>query len=415
MSCRFIQNLLTSRGRRPSPDWLPTFAPVFLGIILLLVGLGLLEGWSPLQWLVLGLLTSCILLPLPIQLIPLLLLLSTGLFGLLQSEHWGLSSQSLAWGSMALFSVWLSQFLRGIEWRLASQSVLETLVNTNNKQPGETPVTADALLQQALSLLKDFTCADAAIALRQLDEVTAQALVSLPEKALPARLTSPALFADAIAQNQCLYYTDYASTPSASHVLLAQGTQSLAVIPLQSFLNDEQEAGMRGAILLIWHHRRQFDTHLQQFIESLLGELRTLLQFCDTSLRFDKLQAKFSAILQTIHQGVVFIDESGEQGWINQSAAEQLGLTQGAVDPPLLAQAMAVLRVGADNQEEIMAQAAQFFSQSQAKIRNWYWIFSKPTAKVLSISSTSTHVRDVPGRLWIFDDITERYFAQLSL
>lgn len=416
MFCRFIQNPPNFRRLLRQPDWLPTFAPLFLSIILLLIGLGLLEGWSLVQWLALGLLTSCILLPLPTQFITLLLLLNTLLFGLLQSGNGGLSSQFLEWGGIALFSVWLSRFLRGIEWRLASQSVLATLANTNNKnQPGETPVTADALLKQTLSLLQDFTCADAVIALRQLDEVTAQSLVSLPEKALPDRLASPTLFAEAIAQNQCLYYTDYASTPSASHVLLAQGTQSLAVLPLQSFLNDEEETGMRGAILLIWHRRRQFDTNLQQFIESLLGELRTLLQFCDTTLRFDKLRAKFSAILQTIHQGVVFIDESGEQGWINQAAAEQLGLTQGAVEPPLLAQAMAILRLGADNQDEIMAQAAQFFSQSQAKIRNWYWIFSKPTSKVLSISSTFTHVRDVPGRLWIFDDITERYFSQLSL
>jgi signal transduction histidine kinase len=34
---------------------------------------------------------------------------------------------------------------------------------------------------------------------------------------------------------------------------------------------------------------------------------------------------------------------------------------------------------------------------------------------VLSISSTPTRVHDVPGRLWILDDITERYFAQLAL
>jgi signal transduction histidine kinase/CheY-like chemotaxis protein/HPt (histidine-containing phosphotransfer) domain-containing protein len=120
-------------------------------------------------------------------------------------------------------------------------------------------------------------------------------------------------------------------------------------------------------------------------------------------------------MLQTIHQGIVFIEESGEQGWINQAAAEQLGLPPGNVDPPLLAQAMAVLRTSADNQNEIMAQAAQFFSQPQAEIRNWNWIFSQPQPKVLSISSTPTRVRDVPGRLWLLDDITERHFAQLAL
>jgi signal transduction histidine kinase len=111
----------------------------------------------------------------------------------------------------------------------------------------------------------------------------------------------------------------------------------------------------------------------------------------------------------------VFIDESGEQGWINQAAGKQLGLRPGAVETPLLAQAMAVLRTSADNQQEIIAQAGQFFTKPQAEIRNWNWVFQKPQPKVLSISSTPTRVRDVPGRLWLFDDITERYFAQLSL
>ncbi|MFE1748813.1 response regulator [Coleofasciculus sp. H7-2] len=81
----------------------------------------------------------------------------------------------------------------------------------------------------------------------------------------------------------------------------------------------------------------------------------------------------------------------------------------------MLAQAMALLRTSADNQQEIVAQAATFFSQPQAVIRNWIWVFKGDTPKTLSISSTATRVHDVPGRLWIFDDITERYFAQLAL
>jgi signal transduction histidine kinase/CheY-like chemotaxis protein/HPt (histidine-containing phosphotransfer) domain-containing protein len=120
-------------------------------------------------------------------------------------------------------------------------------------------------------------------------------------------------------------------------------------------------------------------------------------------------------MLETIHQGVVFVDESGEQGWINQAAAEHLGLASGAIEPPSLAQAMATLRISADNQEEIAAQAAEFFSQPQPEIRNWNWVFSQPQPKVLSISSTATRFHHVPGRLWILDDITERYFARLAL
>jgi signal transduction histidine kinase/DNA-binding response OmpR family regulator/HPt (histidine-containing phosphotransfer) domain-containing protein len=327
----------------------------------------------------------------------------TLLVGLLHGDGVNAVPPSLEFGIATGLGIGLRQFFLGLEWRLASQWVLTTLTHT------DTTDTSNTLISQAVALLRDIVCADAAIALRRLDEVTAEALVCLPPKALPDPLTTPTLFEQATRENRCLYYSNYRATPGASHVLLAQGIQSLAVVPLT--LSD----GREGAILLLWQRPTDFPSHLQDFIESLQGELRTLLSFSDTTLRLDKLRARFRAMLQTIHQGVVFIDESGEQGWINQAAAEQLELSPGAVEPPMLAQAMAMLRTRADNQTEIVAQAAQFFSQPQAEIRNWNWIFTQPEPKVLSISSAPTRIRDVPGRLWILDDITEPYLAQLDL
>ena len=384
------------------PDWLPTFRPILLGLTLVLITLTLLDGWAPIQLLALLSLTFFTLFPLPtVQVAPLIGLCAL-LFGLLHRDGVHELYQAIAWGMAAGFGILLRRLLLSIEWRLASQSVLAALTNADATD------TPNTLIIQAVSLLRDFARADAAIALRRLDEVTAQALVCLPPKAIPDRLTTPTLFEEATRENRCLYYSNYASTPGASHVLLALGTQSLAILPLR--LSD----GREGAILLMWHHRTDFSLNLQQFIESLLGELRTLLNFSDTTLRLDNLQARFSAMLETIHQGVVFIDESGEQGWLNQAAAEQLEVPPGAVEPPVLAQAMALLRTRADNQGEIVTQAAQFFSKPQAEIRNWNWIFSKPQPKVLSISSTPTRVHDVPGRLWLLDDITEQYLAQLE-
>ncbi len=342
-------------------------------------------------------------LPLPTLQVALFIGLGTLLIGLLHSDGLNQTRQGIELGFIAVFGIVIGRFLRRIEWRLAAQSVLATLSDA------DTTATPNTVISQALTLLSDFARADAAIALRQLDEVTAEVLVSLPPKTLPDQLTTPTLFAQAIAQKCCLYYPNYPSTPAASHVLLAQGTQSLAVLPLP--LCDARE----GAILLIWHRRTDISSYLRDFIESLLGQLRTLLQFSDRTLHLAQLQARFGAMLETIHQGVVFVDESGEQGWINQAAATQLGLAPGAVEPPVLAQAMAMLRTSTDNQTEIATQAAQFFSQPQPEIRNWHWIFSQPQPKVLSISSTPTRVCDVTGRLWILEDITEQYFGQQAL
>ncbi|MFE1748812.1 hypothetical protein [Coleofasciculus sp. H7-2] len=320
-------NLRPSRLLLCPPDRLPTFRPFLLGLTLFFGGLGVLDGWTPMQIVAPVILTICTLLPLPaVQVAP-----AVGLcilfLGLLHGD-WRLTRQSLELGSVAVFGTLVGSFLRGIEWRLASQSVLSTLTNADTRNSPNTPI------RQALILLRDSVCADAAIALRQLDDVTAEALVCIPQQALPDQLTTPALFEEAIAQNRCLYYPNYPATPGASHVLLAKGTQSLAILPFQYPGKGTMPAPHSGAILLIWHRQTNISSRLRQFIESLLAELRTLLQFCDTTLRMENLQARFGAMLETIHQGVVFVDESGEQGWINQAAAEQLGLTPGAVETP---------------------------------------------------------------------------------
>jgi signal transduction histidine kinase/DNA-binding response OmpR family regulator len=403
------------------PDWLPTFRPILFAAIFIFVGLGVVQGWN----LLLASILFAVCVGLPLQVEQALLIVAVILLvGIFYSPQILLA---IEFCGVVISSVGLNKFLRDIEWRLAAQSVLVTLVNT------DTDTTPNILINQALTLLQKITRADAAIALHQIDDVTAQTIASIPTKALPATLTNPALFTDALAQNQCLYYTNYPATPDASHILLAQGAKSVAILPLAA------SNGTKGAILLIWHRYTSISPQMRQFIELLLGELRTLLQFTDTTIRLDKLRSRFSAMLETIHQGVVFVDESGEQGWINQAAAVQLGLQPGAVEPPILAQAMAKLRTSADNQSEITAQAAQFFAQPlswklpstggdevrdsatparefpQAEIRNWHWIFQGETPKVLSLSSTATRVHNVPGRLWILDDITEQYLSQKML
>ena len=390
------RRLIPKRWRllRHHPNFLPTFTSVLLGLTLLIVILALLDRWTPIQIFGLVSLIFCSLLPISVISVGLIVLIlaasiSNGTFHLIESS------------AIAASSICLAQFLRRMEWRLASQSVLSSLSDGD-----PTPI---ALINKALPLLRNFARADAAIALRQLDDLTAEAIAQLPPNALPDRLTTPALYAEAIASNQCQYYPNYPSTPNPARVLLAQGTKSLAVLPLVS--TDSK----KGAILLIWHHPTQISRHLKQFIESLLGNLRTLLKFNDLTVSLDKLQARFGAMLETIHQGVVFVDESGEQGWINQAAACQLQLNPGYVEPPVLAEAMATLRRSAENQTETATQAQQFFSQPQSEIRNWNWIFGGDKPKVLSVSSTPTRSGNVPGRLWLFDDISEQYFGQLAL
>jgi len=415
-------------GRFPPchPERLPGFEPLLLGSAAILFALQVLSGAPPLLWLAPVLFVWWTLRP-PRRAIA---LPGIGLWLLLLLLNWdGLATrQLLALGLIGGLSPWVRRVLLQREWQSATQATLASL--TDN----ETTASPEQAIAHALNTLKTFTCCDGAMVLRQLDEVTAEALVCLPADALPDRLTTPTLFAEAIAQNRCLYHANYPATANPATVLVAQGVQSVAVLPLA-----QESAQGRGAILLFWNRSMPFSPQFQQFLESLRRGMQNLLRFQDMTLRLDKSQGRLRAILETIPQGVVFVDESGEQGWLNHVAAMQLGLPQGAVEPMAIAQAMTSLRLQADNQQAIAQHAAQLFTQPQVEIRDWQWFFSQPQSQVLSLSSTpiyspvqvdsveeddphssteSTHppfhLRHVPGRLWVIDDITERWQADVA-
>lgn len=391
-----------SFGYLPSchPENLPTFEPFLLGGASVLLILEIFSGCPPLLWIA-PLLFIYYTLRSPSRLVTFSLLSIWSVLLLLNGDEL-VTRQLIVLGIVGLVSPLVRRSLLHSEWRSATQTTLATLTQD------ETATSPEQTINQALITLKKFVCADGAIVLRQLDEVTAEALVSLPSNALPDRLTKPDLFAEAIAKNQCVYYPNYPAIPNPVTVLVAKGVQSVAVLPLQR--GDR----MRGAIVLFWYEQVNFSPNLQQFLQSLLGGLRNLLQFQDMNLRLDKIQARLRAILETIPQGVVFVDESGEQGWLNHTAAMQLGLPQGAVEPYAIAQAMTTLRLKADNQQDIAKQAINLFTQPEIEIRDWQWFFSQPETQVLSLSSTPIYLRDVPGRLWVLDNITERKQAEVA-
>jgi PAS domain S-box-containing protein len=372
------------------PEYLPTFTPVIVGLAGGIVGLSVLSGATPLVSVLASVSAVCTLLPW-YSAVAISALAAAGSGILLTGAASGSVQPVAIVGVVAFVSLRFRQWLLKQEWQQVAQTTLAALIQDETAQSAEQSIAA------ALTRLRSIAAADAAMALRQIDAVTAETLICLPGTALPSRLTSPALFAEAIAQNRCLFYPDYAAVANAAPVLLAQGVKSVAVMPLTN--------QVQGAILLLWYQPTRFSIHLQQYLNSVQGGLSNLLRFQDVTLRLEKLQARLVAILETIPQGIVFVDESGEQGWLNQTAAMQLGLPQGAAEPTAIAQAMTALRLRADNYQELAAQAVQFFSQPQDEIRNWQWRFHQ-SATVLNLSSTPVRLRHVPGRLWVLDDVT---------
>ncbi len=270
------------------------------------------------------------------------------------------------------------------------------------------------VLEKGLFLLKKYSQADSAILLLEIDSVSTQNLASIPENFLGNWNLPPQIFSESIANKQCIYYKDYANSANPSPVLLAAHAKSIAILPLFASIPNSRESA-QGAILLIWHQPYKVSANLHNFIQPLVNYLSLYLRTHKTTRELEKTSSRLSAILETISQGIVFVDASGEQGWINTAAARHLNLPAGNLEPHKISQAMTHLRMRSKNSQEIEQQASVFFSQPETRISNWIWIYEDPKLLVLSISSISTYVNDVMGRLWVIDDVTDTYSSRQQL
>ncbi len=313
---------------------------------------------------------------------------------------------TIGWTIIA-FLIWSYRFFLQIEWHLASEKALSKLTKIDEDKNFKD------LVKEGLMLLMEYSQADEAIAVLQIDHVSTQNIASFPELLFENWVIPPELFAEALITKKCIYYDDYANIPEPSPILLAHQTKSLAILPLS--VSSSSNNSFEGAILLIWHKPRHISTYLQDFIHSLLNYLGLYLRLQTTNLALEKSSTKLSAILATISQGVVFVDADGEQSWVNAAAAKYLHVKEGNLAPYEISQAMANLRMRSKNAVDVSKQVAQFFMQPDINISKWLWVYEEPQPLVLSIASTVTYVRDVRGRLWVMNDITDNYLASQEL
>ncbi|HEY9657267.1 MAG TPA: GAF domain-containing protein, partial [Allocoleopsis sp.] len=262
------------------PERLPTFTGLILGFAAILLGLSSIAGASLWVLLVPVLLVCCTLLPWSSLVLAVGVSLTIALLAWFPNLDQTHLRQVAVLAMVVLLSPWFRKELLRREWQWATEKTLASLIGN------DTAESADQSIAQSLTTLKEMLVADAAIVLRQLDNVTAEVLFASPTTALPSRLTTPALFMEAIEQNRCLFYPNYGALPNAAPILRGQGVKSLAVMPLHQ-LNE-----MQGAILLLWYRPVRFSESLQHYLESLRSGLGHLLRFQDVTLRLEKLQAR---------------------------------------------------------------------------------------------------------------------------
>ncbi|MXV15582.1 response regulator [Hufsiella ginkgonis] len=189
---------------------------------------------------------------------------------------------------------------------------------------------------------------------------------------------------------------------------LAGSTGTLVYLPFC-------EKGENGAFILCFEKLPENDEAFREFLASSLSGLNETIRLAKTYYAAEELTTRFNAILGTVPQGVVFIDDTGKNTWANAVATALLGVNRHQNEPVVIARAMTDLRNAAVNQAEIAAEGARLFSSPERSIRNWKWIYGDPVNMVLSVACSPTVSRNVKGMLWVFDDITELYLANESL
>ena len=177
-----------------------------------------------------------------------------------------------------------------------------------------------------------------------------------------------------------------------------------------------EDSGNEAMLLYCWNAPQQWTDSFKEFAQIAKLRMNELLWQSNKQLALNNVSTRFHAILETIPESVVFIDNGGKEGWVNSKAAKMLQLpTSGEQPPMILSAAMAQLRNKTHNANEINEEAHQLFSSPNGTIKNWKWHFPEPEKLILNVSCVpiiSTHLK---GRLWVFEDVTSIYLTNEQL
>lgn len=275
-----------------------------------------------------------------------------------------------------------------IDWNREALDFLTALFSIDEKSDFQ------AVCGQATALVMRHANAHAAALLQLEDRVTARRLAGWPEP-----FFSEGRDADWLAG---------ITTDNVIHVGPAMDSQRQMTFPVVS---DD----FRGAFVIRIPEELVDDVAFVEFTERLwLGLKKTLRLGRLYSTTFE-LRARFTAILETIPQGIVFIDNSGKQAWTNARGAELLHLPQDTKEPLQIAQAMQVLRTTAVNADAILRQGISLFSTPNQSVRDWIWLYGDPVNRVLNVACTPLAAGQIEGRLWVFTDVTGKYLDDKKL
>ncbi|MGZ3757645.1 MAG: response regulator [Mucilaginibacter sp.] len=259
----------------------------------------------------------------------------------------------------------------------------------------------ETLMARCMDVLKTQATADSVILIKKEDEITASIVNSnLTTGALP--YIDPKALAVFASTYQPQYVHRPESILNAELLSILQQPASLVILPIK-------QMDVNGYLMLAWHNHFDFSEDFSEFISACLNKINETVKLARTYYSLEELKVRFNAILQTVPQSVVFIDDTGNNSWVNDHAAELFGTEKGSVLPARLAEAMQQLRSRAENKEDIFKRGMALFQSKDKTVKDWQWIFTQPDFFVLNVCCTPTVSQNVSGMLWTFEDVTQQY------
>ncbi|WP_143308816.1 hypothetical protein [Chitinophaga vietnamensis] len=267
--------------------------------------------------------------------------------------------------------------------RKALHFINQTAHWDKDKQPSPLPAFS-------LDLLKQLMDADVVLQLELTDEP-----LTINGKVIQAGPVRKLLHQNGF---KTIWWKDVPQESTAIQALL-QHCASAVLIPVSSTTPDI------SVILLGWHAMQTFDDAFTACVETIRLRMKELRLQSQQQSYLRKLSQRFAAIMHTIPHALVFIDNDGFSGWVNQQGAQLLKLPgPGEQLPVILSDALTQLRNRTTNTQDIYKEAIRLFASPDNEIRNWIWQFDDPENKTCKVSCLPVNTQQISGRLWIFEE-----------
>ena len=266
-----------------------------------------------------------------------------------------------------------------------------------------------AIMQRSMDYLAELSGADNVLLIKNEDSLT-------------VRIIKPGSTRDEVVYVDPALLEGLTPGVHAQYFQLTDGLKDLLLLRINSpaslVVLPVKQLNLQGYILLGWQQPIHFDDDFSEFISTCLDKINETISLTQTYYSLEELKVRFNAILQTVPQSIVFIDDSGNNSWVNGAASKLFGIdgiNGGNVLPARLSEAMQLLRARASNKEEIFKRGMELFRSKDKKVSDWQWIFTEPDFFVLNVCCTPTVSEHISGMLWTFDDITQQYLFDQHL